>query len=117
MINIDMCYSGNFLNGNSSIGSSWYDLDNAILITASSNVFSWYWINNQNGDGFAGSWFFYNFWDQLGQGQTIAAAFSFAKNFIPASPKGQPLGVIQIPLIQDNLGKQHAWSFTSFTKL
>ena len=117
MINIDMCYSGNFLNRNSSIGSSWYDLDNAILITASSNVFSWYWINNQNGDGFAGSWFFYNFWDQLDQGQTIAAAFSFAKNFIPASPKGQPLGVVQIPLIQDNLGKQHIWSFTSFTKL
>jgi hypothetical protein len=117
LINVDCCYSGNFLNENSSIGSSWYNFDNAIMVTASSNVFSWYWINNQNADGFAGSWFFHVFWDALNQGLTIADAFVIAKNWIPGSPKGQPLGVIQVPLIQDNLGIQHSWSFNSFSKL
>ncbi|KKM59929.1 hypothetical protein LCGC14_1546970 [marine sediment metagenome] len=64
LINIDMCFSGNFLNENSNIGSSWYNLPNTpdfILITSSADSLSWYWRDNTNADGFAGSWFFHQF--------------------------------------------------------
>jgi hypothetical protein len=61
MINVDCCFSGNLLNANQNIGFSWYDVSNCIMVSVSSNVFSWYWINNQNLDGFAGSWFFHVF--------------------------------------------------------
>ncbi|MHA1412075.1 MAG: C13 family peptidase [Promethearchaeota archaeon] len=83
MINVDCCFSGNFLNENKNIGASWYDLPNCLFISVSSNVFSWYWIDNNNGDGFAGSWFFHPFWDQLDKNSTIINAFNFAINFIP----------------------------------
>ncbi|MHA1339090.1 MAG: C13 family peptidase [Promethearchaeota archaeon] len=116
MINLDFCFSGNFANKNSSIGASWYDLDNCIFVTASANCFSWYWINNQNNDGWAGSWFFYNFWDQLNNGLTITNAFMFALNWIPAG-RANPLAVIQAPLLQDNLGLASELSFSSFSKL
>ena len=116
MINIDCCFSGNFLNQNSNIGGSWYSIPNSILISAAANVFSWYWINKNNPDGFAGSWFFHQFWDQLNQSQTVAAAFNFAINWIPAG-RMTPLAGIQAPLIQDNLGISNSWSFTSVPRL
>ncbi len=116
MINLDCCFSGNFLNQNGSIGSSWYNLTNCIFVSAAANVLSWYWIDNNNGDLFAGSWFFHVFWDQLDKNQTIGQAYTFAQAFIPAR-KGNPLALIQAPLLQDNLGIQNSWSFTSFSKL
>lgn len=109
LINIDCCFSGNFLNRNSTIAQSWYDIKNSILISASANVFSWYWISNANGDGFAGSWFFHPFWDQLGQNKTISQAFNFALNFSPWKHNGVVFG-IQQPLMQDNLGIKNIWS-------
>ncbi|TFG05452.1 MAG: hypothetical protein EU536_01750 [Promethearchaeota archaeon] len=116
MINMDCCFSGNFLNQNASIGASWYDLPNCIFVSAAANVLSWYWVDCNNGDGFAGSWFFHVFWDQLDQNQTINNAFLTAQAFVPFG-KGAPLAVIQVPLIQDNLGIMNTWSFTSFSKL
>ncbi|GAG71262.1 unnamed protein product [marine sediment metagenome] len=112
MINIDICFSGNFLNQNSNIGQSWYDIPNSILITSTTDDFAWFWRDNSNGDGFAGSWFFHQFWKQLNQSQTIGDAFNLASNFIPA---GQVKSIfeIQSPLIQDNLGTKDVWSFTS----
>lgn len=112
MINIDSCYSGNFLNINSNIGQSWYNIPKSILITSSTDRFSWYWKDNNNLDGFAGSWFFYIFWDQLNQNRTVEDSFEYANNYIPA---GQNIPIIQIqnPQIQDNLGIKDTWSFTS----
>lgn len=112
MINVDSCFSGNFLNQNKNIGQSWYDLPNCLFVSASSNVFSWYWINNNNGDSFAGSWFFHQFWEQLDQNQTIANAFTFASIFTP-SGQVTPLVFSQAPLMHDNLGINTTWSFNS----
>ena len=112
MINVDSCFSGNFLNQNKNIGQSWYYLQNCLFVSASSNVFSWYWINNNNGDGFAGSWFFHQFWEQLDQNQTVANAFIFAVNFVPWNQLA-PLIVTQSPLMHDNLGINTTWSFNS----
>ena len=112
MINVDSCFSGNFLNQNNNVGQSWYDLPNCLFVSASSNVFSWYWISNINGDGFAGSWFFHQFWEQLDQNQTVANAFTFASNFIPWK-QWAPLIVTQSPLMHDNLGINTTWSFNS----
>lgn len=112
MINVDSCFSGNFLNQNKNIGQSWYDLPNCLFVSASSNVFSWYWISNTNGDGFAGSWFFHQFWEQLDQNQTVANAFNFASNFVPWNQL-VPLIVTQSPLIHDNLRINTTWSFIS----
>ena len=116
LINIDICFSGNFLNQYSDIGLSWYDLPKAILITSTTDVFSWYWRDTNNADGFAGSWFFHHFWDQLNQNQTIEIAFNFAKN---RTPSGQVLTIndIQAPLIQDNLGIKEIWSFNNTPQL
>ena len=111
MINVDCCFSGNFLNENNNIGQSWYDLPNTLFVSAAANVFSWYWIDNTNADGFAGSWFFHVFWDQLDQGQTIINAFNNALGFIPAVNQGKPLAIIQNPLMYDNLGINNTWSF------
>lgn len=112
MINVDSCFSGNFLNQNKNVGQSWYDLPNTLFVSAASNVFSWYWINNNNGDGFAGSWFFHQFWEQLDQNQTVANAFFFASNFIPWK-QWAPLIVTQTPLMHDNIGINTTWSFNS----
>ena len=112
MINVDACFSGNFLNQNVNIGNSWYNLPNCLFVSSSSNVFSWYWINNKNGDGFAGSWFFHQFWERLDQNQTINNAFNAAINFIPFG-RGVPLLVSQLPLMHDNLGISMTWSFIS----
>ena len=112
LINIDICYSGNFLNHNSSIGSSWYDIPNSILVTSTTDTFSWYWRDNTNGDGFAGSWFFHQFWNQLNQNESIGTAFNFSKNFIP-SGLGMSINEIQSPLIRDNLGTKDTWSFSN----
>jgi len=116
LINIDSCFSGNFMNINSNIGQSWYNISNSILITSTTDIFSWYWRDNSNLDGFAGSWFFHIFWDQLNQNQTIEDAFEYAKNYIPA---GHKISIIQIqnPLIQDNLGIGETWSFDSDPQL
>jgi len=112
LINIDICFSGNFMNQNSNIGQSWYNIPNSIIITSTTDVFAWFWRDNSNGDGFAGSWFFHQFWKQLNQSQTIGEAFNLTSNFIPA---GQVKSIfeIQSPLIQDNLGTKDVWSFTS----
>jgi hypothetical protein len=112
MINVDCCFSGNFLNKNKNIGVSWYDIPNCIFVSAASNILSWYWINNLNGDGFAGSWFFHPFWEQLNQNQTIANAFNFALGFIPAG-RFQPVAIIQMPLLYDNIGINATLSFSS----
>ena len=116
LINIDICFSGNFLNQYSNIGLSWYDLPKAILITSTTDVFSWYWRDNNNADGFAGSWFFHHFWDQLNRNQTIEIAFNLAKNW---TLSGQVLTIndIQAPLIQDNLGISNTWSFNNTPQL
>ncbi|MFX0082084.1 MAG: C13 family peptidase [Candidatus Hodarchaeota archaeon] len=113
LINIDACFSGNFLHQNL---YSWYDLPKAILISSSSDVFSWYWRDNNNADGFAGSWFFHHFWDQLNQNQTIEIAFNFAKDKIP-SGKVLTVNDIQSPLMQDNLGIKNTWSFNNTPQL
>ncbi|MFW9999191.1 MAG: C13 family peptidase [Candidatus Hodarchaeota archaeon] len=116
LINIDICYSGNFLNQNSSIGLSWYNIPNSILITSTTDIFSWYWRDNLNADGFAGSWFFHQFWDQLNKSETIETAFNNAKNFIP-SGLGMSVNDIQAPLIQDNLGINKTWGFNGNPQL
>ncbi|MHA1669033.1 MAG: C13 family peptidase [Promethearchaeota archaeon] len=112
MINVDCCFSGNYLNQNTNIGASWYAIPNCLFVSSSSNVFSWYWVNNVNGDGFAGSWFFHQFWEQLDQNQTINNAFNFAINFVPFN-RGLPLIVSQKPLMHDNMGINTTWSFIS----
>ncbi|MFX0035099.1 MAG: C13 family peptidase [Candidatus Hermodarchaeota archaeon] len=116
LINIDSCFSGNFLNQDSNIGLSWYNIPNSILVTASSDNLAWSWRNVYNGDGFAGSWFFHHFWNQLNQSQTIGSAFDFAKNYIPVGYVNSVFE-IQNPLIQDNLGIKDTWSFTNTPSL
>jgi hypothetical protein len=113
MINIDICFSGNFLN---QYPNNWYDLENAILITSTTDLFSWYWRDTNNPDGFAGSWFFHQFWDQLDQNYTIENAFN---NAIAWSPSGQLLSIneIQSPQIKDNLGLKDSWRFNSTPQL
>ncbi len=110
LINVDSCYSGNFLNEQTPIGASWYNLTNCTYISSSADLVSWYWSTNQNGDGWAGSWFFHPFWSQLDQGQSISNAFNFAFNFIPAGHT-LPVGMRQSPLIYDNMGIINTWSF------
>jgi hypothetical protein len=117
LICVDCCFSGNFLNENKNIGQSWYNLPNCILISAASNVLSWYWINNKNLDGFAGSWFFHPFWDQLYQNQTILSAYNFALGFIPSTNFPRPVGIIQNPLMKDYLGIGNNWSFNGDPQL
>ncbi|MFW9937965.1 MAG: C13 family peptidase [Candidatus Thorarchaeota archaeon] len=118
MINVDSCFSGNFLNENQNIGSSWYNIPNCIMISAASNVFSWYWVNSQNPDGFAGSWFFHWFWEQLNYGQTINTAFNFALNYFPSlPPPPRNVLMIQSPLIHDNMGIINTLSFNSVPPL
>jgi hypothetical protein len=116
MINLDFCFSGNFLNQNSSIGSSWYNIPNSILITSTTDILSWYWRDNTNADGFAGSIFFHHFWNQLNQNQTIGDAFNYAINVIP-SGQIQSINSLQSPLIQDNLGIKDTWSFNNTLQL
>ena len=65
-----------------------------------------------NADGFAGSWFFHQFWDQLNKNQTIGAAFNFSKDFIP-SGQTHTIYDIQAPQIRDNLGNKDIWSFNN----
>lgn len=118
IINVDCCFSGNFLNQNQNVGLSWYNIPNSIMISAASNVFSWYWINNLNPDGFAGSWFFNKFWEQLDQNQTINAAYLFATNFPPAlPPPPRTVSMIQSPLMEDNMGINTTLSFNSIDPL
>ena len=116
LINIDICFSGNFLNQNSSIGLSWYDIPNSILVTSTTDTFSWYWRDNTNADGFAGSWFFHQFWNQLNENKTIGQAFNFSEDFIP-SGQGRSVFEIQAPLIYDLLGIKDIWSFNSTLQL
>ena len=108
LINIDICFSGNFLNENANFGLSWYNIPNSILITSTTNRLSWYWRDNNNADGFAGSWFFHQFWEQVNQSKTIGDAFNYSKNFVP-SGKVMSIDEIQSPLIQDNLGIKDTW--------
>ena len=108
LINIDMCFSGNFLNENANIGFSWYNIPNSILITSTTDILSWYWRDSNNADGFAGSWFFHQFWEQINQSQTVGDAFNYAKNFVP-SGQVKSINNIQSPLIQDNLGIKDTW--------
>ncbi|MFX1329618.1 MAG: C13 family peptidase [Promethearchaeota archaeon] len=116
LINVDSCFSGNFLNQDPNIGLKWYNIPNSILITASSDNLAWSWRNVYNGDGFAGSWFFHQFWNQLNQSQTIESAFNFAKNYIPVG-RVNSVFEIQNPLIQDNLGIKDTWAFNSTPSL
>ena len=112
LINIDMCFSGNFLNENSNIGSSWYNLPNTpdfILITSSADSLSWYWRDNTNADGFAGSWFFHQFWNQLDHDKTVGVAYNFAINRIPAG-RVKTIYETQTPLIHDPKGWQNTWT-------
>ena len=108
LINIDMCFSGNFLNENANIGFSWYNIPNSILITSTTDILSWYWRDNNNTDGFAGSWFFHQFWEQINQSQTVGDAFNNAQNFVPLG-QVKSINDIQFPLIQDNLGIKDTW--------
>ncbi|MHA2266157.1 MAG: hypothetical protein ACXAB8_00005, partial [Promethearchaeota archaeon] len=108
LITIDMCFSGNFLNEDANIGSSWYNLPNSILITSTTDLLSWYWRDNNNADGFAGSWFFHQFWEKINQSQTVGDAFTNAKNFVPSGYVNS-IDDIQTPLIQDNLGIKDTW--------
>ncbi|UCD01432.1 MAG: hypothetical protein JSV23_11240 [Promethearchaeota archaeon] len=117
LILVDCCFSGNFLNENKNIGQSWYNLTNCIFISASSNVLAWYWIGNQNPDGFAGSWFFHPFWQQLDQNNSIGAAYNFALGFIPSTNQPRPVFVIQNPLMYDNLKINDTWGFNGDPKL
>jgi len=116
MINVDCCFSGNFLNEKKPIGSSWYDIENCLFVSSSADRLSWYWIDNKNPDGWAGSWFFHVFWDQLDQNQTIFNAFNFASGFIPAG-QALPLALTQIPLMYDNMGINNTWGFNSVNQL
>ncbi|HUT79771.1 MAG TPA: C13 family peptidase [Candidatus Bathyarchaeia archaeon] len=113
LICVDCCFSGNFIQSNPGV---FYDIPNAILISASTNVFSWYWINNNNGDGFAGSWFFNQFWDHLSQDTCILDAFIVAFHFTPFG-RVTPLGIIQMPIIFDPNNLASIWSFSSIPKL
>ncbi|MHA1452913.1 MAG: C13 family peptidase, partial [Promethearchaeota archaeon] len=113
MINIDCCFSGNFIQSSTGV---YYNVPNAILVSASSNCASWYWINNQNGDGWAGSWFFNQFWEQLYFGSDITNAFIFAKYFAPFG-RINPVGAIQRPLIYDPNNWASTWGFTTDPKL
>jgi hypothetical protein len=106
LINIDICFSGNFLNA----GLSWYNIPKSILITSTTDIFSWYWRDNNNADGFAGSWFFHQFWNELNQSETIGDAFNNAINHIPTG-QVKTINEIQSPLIQDNLGIKDLWAF------
>ncbi len=117
LICVDCCFSGNFLNENSNIGQSWYNLPNCILISAASNVLSWYWINNKNPDGFAGSWFFHPFWEQLDLNQTLLSAYNFALGFNPSINFPKSVAIIQNPLMKDYLGINDAWSFDTDPQL
>ncbi|MFX1525369.1 MAG: C13 family peptidase [Promethearchaeota archaeon] len=108
LINIDMCFSGNFLNEDTNIGSSWYNIPNSILVTSTTDLLSWYWRDNNNPDGYAGSWFFHQFWEQINQSQPIGDAFDFAKNFVPIG-QIKSINDIQTPLIQDNIGVKDTW--------
>ena len=112
MINVDCCFSGNFLNANANVGASWYDIENCIFVSASANLLSWYYINNNNVDGFAGSWFFHIFWDVLDHNGTIDTAYVIASNWVPFV-RGIPLFVIQMPLMYDNMGINMTLSFDS----
>ena len=107
LINIDICFSGNFLLQDT---VNWYYLPKAVMITSTTNIFSWYWRNNNNPDGFAGSWFFHQFWKNLNQGSTIRDAYDSARAWISA---GQSISInnIQAPQIRDNLGIANTWSF------
>ncbi|MFX0105372.1 MAG: C13 family peptidase [Candidatus Hodarchaeota archaeon] len=116
LINIDICFSGNFLNTGPNIGASWYNIPNSILITSTTDIFSWYWRHNNNADGFAGSWFFHQFWEQLNQSYTLGDAFNNAKNHIP-SGQVKTINEIQSPLIQDNLGIKDLWGFSGNPQL
>jgi len=112
MINVDCCFSGNFLNADANIGQSWYDIDNCIMVSASSNLLAWYYINNMNHDGFAGSWFFHMFWDALNRTDNIEGAFNHAFYWPPAA-RGMPLFLIQNPMWYDNMGINTTLSFIS----
>ncbi|MFX1552166.1 MAG: C13 family peptidase [Promethearchaeota archaeon] len=116
LINVDICFSGNFLNQDSNIGSSWYDIPNSLLITSTTDILSWYWKDNINADGFAGSLFFHHFWNELNQNETIENAFNFAINSIP-SGQLQSINSTQSPLIHDNLGIKDIWSFNNTPQL
>ncbi|MFW9826067.1 MAG: C13 family peptidase [Candidatus Thorarchaeota archaeon] len=116
LINIDICFSGNFLNQNSNIGSSWYNIPNSLLITSTTDLLSWYWRDTNNADGFAGSFFFHNFWEQLDKNKTIGVAFNLSINFTP-SGSSKSLNSTQSPLIQDNLGIKDVWGFNSKPQL
>ncbi len=69
-----------------------------------------YWRDNSNADGFAGSWFFHLFWEELNQNVTIGTAFDSAKN-LTLSGQTKSIDDIQAPLIQDNLDIKNVWSF------
>mgnify|MGYP000277020386 CR=1 FL=1 len=101
LIAVDCCFSGNFLSINSSIGSSWYQLS-AIFISSAANCLSWYHISNKNNDFYAGSFFFYTFWNQLDTGATITQAYTSGCNFIP-SGCAQPVAGIQAPVSYTHL--------------
>ncbi len=117
IINMDCCFSGNFLNANKSIGSSWYNIPNCLFVCASANVASWYWINNNNSNSFAGSWFFYPFWDQLDQNKTISEALALALAFLPAVNQPAPIAGIQMPAMYDPLRIADEWSFNGTIQL
>ncbi|MFX1478099.1 MAG: C13 family peptidase [Promethearchaeota archaeon] len=111
LINIDICFSGNFLNRDSAIGESWYEFTpKTILITSTTDSLSWYWRDNTNPDGFAGSWFFHYFWEKLNQGKTIGTAFNYAVNVIP-SGRMMSINDTQSPLIYDKLNLKDTWGF------
>ena len=116
MINIDICFSGNFLSQNANIGVSWYNIPKSILITSSANTLSWCWRNINNADGFAGSWFFHQFWEELNKTQTIGAAFNIAKGFTPAG-QVKTIYDIQEPLIRDYLRINDTWGFDGIYQL
>ena len=94
------------------IGFSWYNIPNSILITSTTDILSWYWRDSNNADGFAGSWFFHQFWEQINQSQTVGDAFNSAKNFV-LSGQVKSINEIQSPLIQDNLGIKDTWYLTN----
>jgi hypothetical protein len=113
MICVDCCFSGNFL---SSEGSTWDDIDNCIFVSSAANVLSWYWIDCTNQDGFAGSWFFYWFWNMLNSSFSVQTVYNGARMYIPFGMFGA-LVAIQNPLMQDNLGIAGVWAFNSFSRL
>lgn len=117
LILVDCCFSGNFLNENKNIGQSWYNLPNCIFISAASNLLAWYWIGNVNPDGFAGSWFFHPFWQELDNNKPVGVAYNIALGFMPSTNQPRPVQVIQNPLMHDNLGINDTWSFISDPKL